>query len=106
MHVTYDLTAREYSIAITQTTPWAQGSIFTLRFDGPATATITTDQHVISDNGATLTVTDSGFGNVLNGLAFNETAAAIVGGQSVEFTLSGAASEVRVFQACARSLSI
>lgn len=106
VHVTYNQAVREYSIAITPDRPWSQGPVFAMRFEGTLNTTITTNRHVISDGGETLTVTDSGFGNVLNGLEFNSTATALLGDQSVVVTLNGAAPAVRDFRACTSSLSI
>ena len=74
--------------------------IFAIRFDGPRGLTISTDRHVILDDGATLTVTDRGFGNVLNGLEFNDTATALLGDRAVAFALDGAGPAVRAFRAC------
>lgn len=104
--VTYNSATQEYSIAITPDRPWSQSPIFAMRFDGPLNTTITTDRHVISAEGQTLTVTDSGFGNVLSGLEFNDTATALLGDQSVVVTLNGAGPAVRDFRACTSSLSI
>lgn len=104
VRVTYDPVTPEYAIAITPQRPWANGPIFAMRFDGPRGITITTDRHVITGGGATLTVTDSGFGNVLNGLEFNHTATAMLGDQSVSVPLDGAAPAVRDFRACASGL--
>ena len=45
-------------------------------------------------------MTDRGFGNVLNGLEFNDTAIAIAGETRVPFSLAGAAPEIQAFRAC------
>lgn len=103
--VTFDPGIPEYSIAITPKRPWPLGPVFSMRFDGPRGNTIATDRHVISNGGATLTVTDRGFGNVLDGLEFNHTATALLGGQSVAVPLDGAAPAVREFRACAAGLN-
>lgn len=104
--VTYDLQSLDYAIAITLDEPWIASSVFALRFDGPASNMISTNRHILSNDDATLTVTDRGFGNVLNGLAFNETATALLGEQSVVLSLDGAAPAVQAFQACTRSLRV
>ena len=106
VRVSYDPAIPEYSIAITPERPWMNGPVFSMRFDGPRGNTIVTDRHVISNDGATLTVTDSGFGNVLNGLEFNQTATALLGGRAVNLPLDDAAPAVRVFRACASGLSV
>lgn len=106
VRVTYDPAIPEYAIAITPDRPWRKGPIFAMRFDGPRSNLITTGRHVISGGGATLTVTDKGFGNVLNGLEFNHTATALLGEQAVSVSLDGAGPAVRDFRACASALNI
>ncbi len=98
--VTYDPAISEYAIAITPEDHWAPGPTFSIRFDSPRGLTIATDRHMIGDDGATLTVTDRGFGNVLNGIEFNETATAQLGARAVVIALDGAGPAVRTFRAC------
>ncbi len=105
VRVTYDPAIPEYSIAITPELPWLNSPVFAMRFDGPRSNIISTDRHVISGGGATLTVTDSGFGNVLNGLEFNHTATALLGDRAIAVPLDGAGPAVRDFRACASGLS-
>jgi hypothetical protein len=81
--------------------PWPGSPAFGIRFEGARTLAIGTDRHRLSDDGRTLTVTDTGFGNVLDGLEFNATATATAGGVSVALDLTGAADPVRAFRACA-----
>lgn len=106
LQVTYDPAIPEYAIAITPDRPWSPGPVFAIRFDGPQDLTITTTRHTLSDGGGTLTVTDSGFGNVLDGLEFNDTAIAILGDQVVTFALEEAAPAVQEFRACAMAESV
>ncbi len=106
VRVTYDPAIPEYAIAITPDRPWSPGSIFAIRFDGPRGMTISTNRHVILGGGATLTVTDRGFGNVLNGLEFNYTATALLGDRAVAFALDGAGPAVRAFRACSTGVSL
>lgn len=73
---------------------------------GPVSNMISTNRHTLSNDDATLTVTDRGFGNVLDGLEFNETATALLGEQAVVLSLEGAASAVQAFRACTRSLRV
>ena len=54
------------------------------------------DQHV----DLALEVADRGFGNVLAGLALNDTATAVLGEQVLVIPLSGARAEVDAFQSC------
>lgn len=51
-------------------------------------------------------MTDRGFGNVLDGLEFNETATALLGDQAVVLSLEGAAPAVQSFRARTRSLRV
>lgn len=105
VRVTYDSAVPEYAIAITPDRGWSTGPTFSIRFDGPRGLTISTNRHVIMESGTTLTVTDRGFGNVLNGLEFNETATASLGDQAVVIALDGAAPAVRAFRACTEAES-
>lgn len=101
IEVTHDpRQAEPYAVEVTNTTPWPGGPVFALRFDGPRALTITTDRHSLSSGGTALTVTDRGFGNVLNGLEFNTTATALLGDIALPFPLDGAAPHVQAFRAC------
>ena len=104
VRVTYDPAIPLYALEIMPGSPWADGPLFAMRFDGPRGNTIATDRHVITGGGSTLTVTDRGFGNVLNGLEFNHTATALLGDRAVALPLDGAAPAVREFRACASGL--
>ena len=53
------------------------------------------------DAAARLTVTDRGFGNVLDGLQFNEAATAFSGDTAVTVPLAGASEPVQAFRDCA-----
>ncbi len=106
VRVTYDPGVGEYAIAISPDQPWSAAPLFAIRFDGPRGLTISTDRHVISDGGTTFTVTDRGFGNVLNGLEFNNRATALLGDREVAFALAGAGPAVRVFRACTRATGV
>ncbi|MDJ0824836.1 MAG: hypothetical protein QNJ16_04970 [Rhodobacter sp.] len=99
--VTYDpRQAEAYAIAVTQPAPWPAAPVFSIHFDGPRGLTISTARHRLSNDNATLTVSDTGFGNVLNGLEFNATATAVLGDTEVPVSLEGAAPAVREFRAC------
>jgi hypothetical protein len=101
IRVTYDPTqAQPYAIALTRPDRWPETETFGLSFDGPAGMSIGTDRHQLSTDGRTLTVTDTGFGNVLDGLAFNRAAMAVAGDTRVPFDLSGARPAVDAFRAC------
>lgn len=91
--------ALPYTIDLTVDGGWQAGPVFAMRFDGLGPRTITTDRHQVTDN--TLTVSDRGFGNVLDGLAQNFVALAATGGTSLVIPLEGAAPEVEKFKSCA-----
>ena len=94
--------ALPYAIDITLIgTTWTEGDTFAIRFEGPRDLTISTDRHQLSDDQSSLSVADTGFGNVLNGIEFNDTARALLAGQSVAITLTNAAPAVRRFRDCA-----
>jgi hypothetical protein len=101
IRVTYDPTQPQpYAINLTRPDPWPETETFGLRFDGPAAMTIGTGRHQLSPDGRTLTVTDTGFDNVLDGLAFNSMATALAGDAALPFDLSGARPAVEAFRAC------
>ena len=98
--VSYDPAQALYSIALTRDAPWDGGTTFSIRFDGAAGQTISTTRHQVDLQGRRLMVEDTGFGNVLNGLALNDTATATLGAQTMTVSLAGAAPEVDAFRAC------
>lgn len=100
VELSFDPSAPLYTISITRTSPWPPGDIFAIRFEGPRGLTISTGQHILSEGGRRLTVTDRGFGNVLNGLQFNRGMVAVLGPTEVAFSLEGAAKPVAAFRAC------
>ena len=101
VRVTYDPAQPEpYAITLTRPEPWPESATFGLRFEGPRALTIGTDRHRLSPDGKSLTVTDRGFGNVLDGLEFNGTATALADATEVPFDLTDAAPAVREFRAC------
>ena len=97
--VTYDHATGLYAIAVTTAAGWPNAPAFSIRFDGARPNTISTARHETA--GRTLTVSDVGFGNVLDGLEFNATATAFTQTAAVTVSLTGAAPEVRKFRACA-----
>lgn len=100
--VTYDPARALYAITVTRASDaWRGGPVYGIRFSGPFGLTITTDRHRVA--GLDVTVVDTGFGNVLNGLARNETATALLGDQAMTVSLDGAAEAVEAFRACALS---
>jgi hypothetical protein len=99
--VTFDPGIPEYAISVTLAEGrWPEAPVFAIAFLGPAGLTITTDRHVLSADGRTLSVTDRGFGNVLNGLERNAGALATAGGTTAPVSLDGAVEPVRAFRDC------
>lgn len=97
--MTYDPGLPEYALHLTlKSGGWPSGAVFSLRFEGPAGLTISTNRHVIE--GTTLSVTDRGFGNVLNGLQFNVRAVALIGASEFPISLDGAAPSIEAFRDC------
>jgi hypothetical protein len=101
IRITFDPSQLQpYAITLTRRDPWPVTETFGLRFDGPAALTIGTSRHRLSPDGLSLTVTDTGFGNVLDGLALNSTASALAGSTETPFDLTGAGPAVEAFRAC------
>ncbi len=94
--VTFDGTL--YALHLTRAEGWSEAPFFAIRFDGSAPLTISTSRHVV--DGPRLTVTDSGFGNVMNGLEFNHSATALIGDLALQIDLTGADAPVRDFRDC------
>lgn len=100
IELTYDPTVPLYTVTVRQTDQLPEGPIFAMRFDGPAGLSISTDRHVLSNDKRAVTVQDRGFGNVLNGLQFNNTATALIGDTEIPFPLDGAEEPVAAFRTC------
>jgi hypothetical protein len=92
--------AEPYAIRIEGPSAWPAAPVFSIDYAGPRPLMISTGRHRLSEDGRAVTVTDTGFGNVLDGLEFNATATAVMGGAQVPFSLGGAAEPVRAFRAC------
>ena len=102
--VTYDPVTEDYAITLTLTdAAWPEAPSFGIAFAGPRGLQIGTNRHVLSDDGQSLTVTDRGFGNVLDGLEYNNVARAVSGERILDVPLDGAAEPVRAFRACTAS---
>lgn len=93
--VTYD--GQIYALRLEHPEGWPMAPVFSIRFvpNGPV---ISTTRHQI--DGTVLEVTDSGFGNVLNGLQFNQTAIAELGDIARPIDLSDASDAVAAFRDC------
>ncbi|MEL7097291.1 MAG: hypothetical protein AAGM84_00545 [Pseudomonadota bacterium] len=99
--VTYDHGSQLYAVDVTAPYGWPDAPAFSMRFDGPRPNTISTARHQTQGN--TLTVTDTGFGNVLDGLEFNRSATAFTQTAAVTFSLDGAAEPVQRFRDCTKT---
>lgn len=97
----FDPAASLYEIALIRPdTPWAQADAFRLQFDGPRPLIIGTDRHERTPDGSRLSVTDTGFGNVLDGLQFNDTMTARNGDQTVSVETTDATAALEAFRDC------
>lgn len=106
IELTYDPTQPIYTLSLTRKQPWPDAPVFSMRFDGPNPISIATDRQTFNADRRTLTVTDSGFGNVLNGLQFNEASTATLGDIAIKIPLSGAARPVAAFRQCRPSAGV
>lgn len=100
IRLTHDPAGPLYTITVTRDAPWPDAPVFGIAFTGGTEITITTDRHVLSEDGRSLTVTDRGFGNVLLGLSANASATVFAGPVTAAYALDGAAPEVAAFAAC------
>ncbi|MGB3406900.1 MAG: excinuclease ABC subunit B [Jannaschia sp.] len=98
MRVTFDPATGVYGLRLTRTEGWPDAAVLSIQFENGAPLTISTDRHRI--DGPYLEVTDSGFGNVLRGMALNETATVRLGALALPINLTGAAGPVADFRAC------
>ncbi|WP_224816001.1 hypothetical protein [Hasllibacter sp. MH4015] len=106
VRLTFDPTIPLYTISVAGDGPWPVAPAFAMQFVGPRPNTITTDRHVLGPDRARLTVADRGFGNVLDGLAFNRSALARSGDRIVEMSLDTAAEAVEAFRNCGATPSV
>lgn len=100
LRMTYDPSGPIYSISLTTETPWPDAPVFSIAFEGLSARTISTTAHILDDGGRRLTVRDTGFGNVLDGLEFNAIATASTGLGQMQLDLSDARPAIREFRAC------
>lgn len=101
MTVTFDARIPEYTITITLAdAKWPNVPSFAMAFAGNRPIGIQTDRHLLSTDGRSLTVKDTGFGNVLNGLEFNMRAYATAGSKTVGFDLGNIGPEISAFRNC------
>ena len=100
--ITYDPATALYTLTLTRNAgAWAQSPRFGMAFTGGVALTIGTAEHRI--DGPRLSVADTGFGNVLNGLEFNAQVTGFTDSDAVTLPLAGAQEPVRAFRACAQT---
>jgi len=105
--LTHDPDRGDYAITLTLADGgWPPSRAFHITFEGGRAMTIGTGFHTLSDDGRSLTVRDTGFGNVLDGLEYNSRALAWAGERRAPFTLLGVAEPVRAFRACPQGLTL
>ena len=99
--VTYDPAITQYAVTVTLPDGrWADAPTFGMAFANDRPVSIQTDRHTMSADGRSITVTDRGFGNVLDGLEFNTRAYAILGDTTVGFDLDGIGPAITAFRNC------
>ncbi|SPH22726.1 hypothetical protein ASD8599_03472 [Ascidiaceihabitans donghaensis] len=101
IELTYDPTQPLYSVTVSQDTPFPDSPFFAMTFNGPRPNTIASTRHTVSNDGRSVTVTDTGFGNVLDGLQYNLSTTIIVAEEKFDIQLRGAAGPVQAFRDCA-----
>ncbi|MEM9434697.1 MAG: hypothetical protein AAGA12_12315 [Pseudomonadota bacterium] len=100
IELTYDPSEPLYSVTISRDRVLPKEPFFSMRFVGPAGRMISTPRHSYNESSTAVTAEDSGFGNVLDGLQFNQIAEAILGDTVISFPLAGASEPVARFRAC------
>ena len=69
LELTYSHETEIYAIKLTKTdAPWADSDKFSMRFEGVRPNLISTQNHEFSADMRSITASDTGFGNVLDGL--------------------------------------
>ena len=102
--VTYDHGTGLYEIGISLTSgTWVRSATFGMQFANELPLTIGTDRHRLSQGNARLSVSDSGFGNVLNGLEGNSAALAFTPLQQVAIDTDGIQEPMQAFRACTQA---
>ncbi len=102
--ITYDADVPLYTLSVTLNDGiWLDSPNFGIAYTGGVPITIGTGTHTIQ--GGTLSVQDSGFGNVLDGIALNKVATAFTDSLAVNFPLDGADQPLAAFRACPQDLA-
>lgn len=99
--ITHDVANRTYTLEMTLlNSMWDPSPTFGITYSGSLPINIGTTQHRITNDSKTLSVSDSGFGNVLDGLEFNHTATATTQTQSLSLRTRGIEKPLKAFRAC------
>jgi len=99
--ITYDASLPEYALFITlREGTWPDHPTFEMTFSDGQDLSIGTTRHSLSADGATLTVRDRGFGNVLDGIEFNQSLSASSGQMAINASTDTAKAAVQAFRAC------
>ena len=106
VRLTHDPAVPLYTITVSGPSPWPEAPVFGIAFLGGDEISISTDRHVLSEEGRALSVADRGFGNVLAGLSRNLGAVFVAGDVALRVSLEGAAPEVAAFEACGTAPSV
>ena len=100
LRVTYDPSQPLYTIALSRPQAWEPGPVFSIQFEGGRALSISTTRHRLDAEGRRLSVSDTGFGNVLDGLQFNDSAVAATGTDQIRVSLEDAEPAVAAFRSC------
>ncbi len=100
VYITHDPSIPLYTMTVTRDQPWPDTEVFGIAFTGGQELTITTDRQTFSGDRRSLIVTDTGFGNVFQGMATNEVANLFTDSIALLFPLGGAAEAIAAFEAC------
>lgn len=98
--LTYDPMLPEYVLTVTADTVWPTDLPFFMTFAGWRPDRIQTDRQTLSEDGRSLSVRDSGFGNVLDGMEFGALSQAGVGDQVVTMPTDGISGPMKAFRVC------
>ena len=100
IELTYDPRQPLYSITVSQDAAMPDSPFFAMRFDGPRPNTIASARHEMGNNNRSVTVTDTGFGNVLDGLQYNISTTIILAETMLTVSLKDASGPVQLFRDC------
>ncbi len=107
LELTYNHASGVYALKLTKPElTWDASRKFSMRFEGSKPIFISTTNHEFSSDMKSLIASDSGFGNVIDGLQFNTLAAAITDNERIFIPLTGAEPKIDAFRNCAEAQRI